>query len=161
MSAPEFPKDGQFSYGPRDPETGIAWCRVSREMAHAHPMGRLGPFEYAIVGYFLLAAAIKVWVILQAGISGWVMPLTGLLQVLTAIGLLARVPGALVLVVLQLVFTVVMALGSFNVSHSAMPLVELVIAVTIIGYLYEGKRPNLIYRYRFRSVRPEEERHQP
>ena len=99
MTAPEFPKNGSFTYGPRDPETGEAWCYVSRKMAHEHPKGRLGPIEYAIVGYFLIAAGIKLMLIFQYGVPNWSMPLAGLLQILTALGLLWRVPGALVLVI--------------------------------------------------------------
>ena len=157
MTAPEFPKDGSFTYGPRDPETGEAWCYVSRKMAHEHPKGRLGPIEYAIVGYFLIAAGIKLMLIFQYGVPNWSMPLAGLLQILTALGLLWRVPGALVLVIVQLVVTVGQAVSSFGASQSAMPLIEVVLAIGIMAYLHEGVRPNLIYRYRFRSEKPEGE----
>ena len=148
-----FPEDAGFRYGTRDPETGVAWCWVSRAAAHAHPKGQLGAVEYLIVTYFLLAAAIKGWMIFGLGASGWTVPVVGILQLVTAAGLLARVPAALALAALQLVLTVVNGVGAFSVGHAYGPLIEVVLAIGIVAYLFEGERPNLIYRYRFQSRR--------
>lgn len=139
-----------------DKITGIPWVYVTRAQAHAHPKGRLGPIEWTIAGVFLLVAVYKLWSVLDSGGAAWLALAVAIWPFLAGLGLIARVPWALVMAVISAgltLFQLVRGLtgdrapGDDGVAY----LVEMLIYAGILFYLMDGERPNLIYRYRYRK----------
>ena len=150
---PEFPEKGQFERGRTDPTSGGTWVYVSRAMAHAHPMGQLNWVLYVIVLYMAVLAASKVSMALQTG-GGWVLWAAALLNLLTAFGLYFRVPWALILALLQIVFPIIVFVTALSNAAIGFLIAELVFLIFAFFYLIDSDRANLVYRYRYRAFGP-------
>lgn len=161
-------KPGEMRRGKRNAETGVTWVQVSRETAHAHPMGRLNWLMYLIILYFLAVGVTKFWQVVDFGGTVWVAAAAAVLPLITGLLLWAKAALARVLVIVTGVLTVHFAVSStFGMRTSdtvglaeaggagwaVISLVELVIVLAITIYMWEGDRPNLIYANRFRSFR--------
>ncbi|WP_438992365.1 hypothetical protein [Lentibacter sp.] len=147
----DMPETGQFDYGARDPVTGERWVYVSREMAQAHPKGRLGAVLYAIVLYLVAVAGLRFYEFIQFGYAPLYL-LLSVVPMLGALGLYFRVPFAIALIVLLFAisgYQLVTAIGSL----SALGLVQLLASGAIAVYLVTSARANLIYRHRYRSFK--------
>lgn len=147
----EMPENGKFEYGPRDPVTGERWVYVSREMAHAHPKGKLGPVLYMIVLYLVAVAGVRVYEFVQFGFEPLFLFLS-ILPMLAAVGLYFRIPFALVLVVLILGFGVIGLVTRIE-TLTIFGLGQLAVWMAILFYLLTDARANLIYRHRYRSLK--------
>ena len=142
-----------------DPYSRIPWVYVTREQAHAHPKGRLGPLLYAIAAFLILSGAVKLYVFLSAGAPLWMVLMSGLLPIAAGLGLLARMPFALVLTILLAGLTLFFAiLGMRDLSEPGvstvervLPLIDALVSAGICFYLMDADRPNLIYRHRYRK----------
>lgn len=139
-----------------DKMTGIPWVYVGRAAAHAHPKGQLGPVEWAIAVFMILAGLGKIWAYLADGTG--LLPALGIAiwPVLAGIGLIARVPWALVMTVVSAGITLLLMFrglkgGMAGDAVAWIYLVEMLIFTGIIFYLMDGERPNLIYRHRYRK----------
>lgn len=144
-----FPEEGRFERGKMDRLTGAQWVHVTPEMARAHPQGNLSPMLWIIVIIFVGAAGFQLWETLGGvGRFSWVGVL---LKLCTAILLVLRAPYALVLAMVQLIFSVFTLATFLADGISPFAIVELIFVVFAVSYLMEGDRPNLIYRHRFRS----------
>ncbi|MBT0956295.1 hypothetical protein IV417_02755 [Alphaproteobacteria bacterium KMM 3653] len=150
-----MPAEGHFERGRVDVTTGAVWIYVSRAMAHGHPMGRLNWVLYLIIGYFAAGAAVKLSVWGQGGPA--LMFWGAILGIMTAIGLALRVPWALILAVAQAGLSVAFLAFSLTAGGSLATLAEAVVGILIVMYLIDGQRPNLAYRYRYRSYQGEAE----
>ncbi len=153
---------GEMRRGKRDRETGIAWVRVSREAAHAHPMGRLNWVMYLIIGFYLVTALTRGWMVAGQGM-GMVVAVAGL-PLVTALLLWMRAALARVLVVGTGLFALfgILSRGFDGLAEAGLVvslwgLGELIAILAITVYLWEGDRPNLIYARRFRSYRDAED----
>ncbi|WP_133064531.1 hypothetical protein [Marivivens niveibacter] len=153
----QMPKEGRFEYGKMDRQTGAQWVHVTPEMARAHPQGKVN-IPIIVIGLIFAATGIwKVWGYLEFGYLS--LLLGGALQLLTALTLLIRAPIALFFaggqLLLSLFFTVTGgAMKTLSVSGPADSLFTLgflIFSALSLFYLFEGDRPNLIYRHRYRS----------
>lgn len=154
----EMPKDGRFEYGKFDPTTGAQWVYVSQTMARAHPKGRLGPALWAIVAFFAAEAGMKTYI--AFAYDAPILLIGSGLQLLTALLLAIRAPWALVVALVQLgisIFGVVTDFSNTEIEKDFMSLIGLLVSCGAAFYLFEGDRPNLIYRHRFRSFRERKE----
>ena len=143
---------------------GYHWVHVTPEAAHRHPRGRPGAVLWAIAAWFGASGGLEVALALAAGAPLWSGAL-GLASLVTAAGLILRVPWAYVAAVLlpaRFVIGFVQSVGGGAVgltgsaqADQVFVLVQAVIAVAVIFHLLEGERPNLIYRHRYRSYRAE------
>lgn len=153
---------GEMRRGKRDRETGIAWVQVSREAAHAHPMGQLDWMMYLIIGFFIATALTRGWMVAGQGV-GPVLGV-GVLPLVTALLLWMRAAPARIVVVgtgLFALFGILSrgfdGLAEAGLAVSLWVLGELLAILAITIYLWEGDRPNLIYAHRFRSYRNAED----
>ncbi len=146
------PNEIKFERMPRDPETGVAWVYVSRNMAHAHPLGQLGVVLWLIVGWLILTGLFKLYWLTQINAPLTVTLLAGALPFLAGVGLAMRVPWSVAMVMGMVGFTLFsMINGVAGLGHWA--LAEMVLSMLVLFYLIEADRPNLIYRYRYRSFK--------
>lgn len=146
-----MPEEGQFHYGPRDPVTGARWVTVSAAMARAHPGGRLNLPIFLIIAYLVAAAAGHFFSFVQSGFEP-VFLLFSFLMSLAGLGLLLRVPLALVVVVIVFsmsAYSLVTGIGALNLVGLAQVLALGAMAVYLLG----SARANLIYRHRYRSFK--------
>lgn len=135
----------------QDLYSGIPWANVTREQARAHPQGQLNLILWGIALYLIGSGLWKTWMLWQADMPLMAIGLSGLLPVLTGLGLIIRAPWAVVLAVILAglgAFAFVKALGQ-GVDPAI--LIDGLIAVGVLTYLLEGDRPNLIYRHRYRK----------
>jgi len=139
-----------------DKMTGIPWVYVGRAAAHAHPKGQLGPLEWAIAVFMILVGLGKIWALLADG-SGVPMALgVAIWPVLAGVGLIIRIPWALVLTVISAGLTLLQLFrglkgGIVGDMVAWIYLAEMLIFTGILFYLMDGERPNLIYRHRYRK----------
>ncbi|MDQ2095389.1 hypothetical protein [Rhodalgimonas zhirmunskyi] len=163
-------KPGEMRRGKRNAETGVTWVQVSREAAHAHPMGKLNWLMVMIILYFLAVGVLKFWQVLGFGGGIGVALMGAALPLVTGLLLWAKAAMARVLVIvtgiLTLLFTVAGGFGLRGMDTAQMvggefwafiSLGELIAVLAITIYMWEGDRPNLIYANRFRSFRDPDE----
>jgi len=70
--------------------------------------------------------------------------------VITGLGLWARMPWAIIVAIIMAGFTLYAFARNIGADPSMLLLVDALVAVSMIFYLVEGDRPNLIYRHRYR-----------
>ncbi len=134
----------------------MIWVKVDRAAALAHPKGTLGPALWAVVVFFVARAA---WfaIVANAAGGGWIeWAQIGLMLALVAT-LVLRMPLAFPLMITEGVVVVFSFVARLEGAADLVPLADIAIHVAILGYMFEGLRPNLIYRYRFRAYRPVED----
>lgn len=149
----QMPEEGVFTPGGRDPVTGAQWIHVTPGMARNHPQGRLNLILWAIVGYYLAMAGLRVEQAVEwGGVPSGAFVLATLMPLLCAAGLAFRVPWAVLIVTALSALSVLSNLSVIGAGNPAV-VVEIIVTVLIILYLLEGDRPNLIYRHRYRSYR--------
>lgn len=144
----EFPEEGRFEAGRADPVTGERWVHVSREMAHAHPKGQLGPVLYGIVIALVAFSALRFYAFTVAGSLADFG--AALLYMLGALGLYLRAPFALFLVAALFAFSLMrlfVGIGGLNIVGLGVLLAQ----GAALVYLITSERANLIYRHRYRS----------
>lgn len=153
-------KPGETRRGRRNRETGIAWVQVSREDAHAHPMGQLDWVLYLVIGFFVVAGLTRGWFVATGGGGAVLVAAVAALPLLTALLLWLRAALARVLVVGSGLFTLfgILSRGFEGMADAGLGaslwvLGELVAILAITIYLWEGDRPNLVYANRYRSYR--------
>lgn len=148
----EFPEKGRFEAGRADPVTGERWVYVSREMAHAHPKGRLGPALYLIILALVALSGLRFYAFTMAGSLADFG--AALLLMLSALGLYLRAPVALFLVVALFAFSLMrlfVGIGALDITGLAFLFAQ----GAALVYLLTSERANLIYRHRYKSY-PEE-----
>lgn len=140
--------------------SGIPWVHVTPEQARALPQGKLNLFLYAICIYFLCVAALKFGFILSVGAGLGVALLNSIWPFLTGLGLLFRVPWAIIMAVVSASLTVWFLVRGPQIAGtdgaSLVPMCETIFNVGILFYLVEADRPNLIYRHRYRKYSVEQ-----
>lgn len=135
----------------RDAYSGLNWVYVDPGQVRAHPKGRLNAILWAIVLFLVGSGLLKLVVFVNAGASLSIALLSGLLPVLTGLGLALRVPFALVIAIIMAGITLYSTVGAMGSDQSIWFLFDSLVAVGIIFYLLDGDRPNFIYRHRFRK----------
>ena len=153
----QMPKEGRFEYGKMDRQTGAQWVHVTPDMARGHPQGKVNAPIVIIALIFAVTGVWKVWGFLEFGYMS--LLLGGAIQLLTALTLLIRAPVALFFagaqLLLSLFFTVtggaMKTLSQSAPVDSLFTLGFLIFSALSLFYLFEGDRPNLIYRHRYRS----------
>jgi len=133
-----------------DPGAGIPWVDVTPQQARAHPKGRPGLTLYVIIAYLIVSGLFKLWAFTGAGYPVTVIVLGGALPVITGLGLWARMPWAIIVAIIMAGFTLYAFARNIGADPSMLLLVDALVAVSMIFYLVEGDRPNLIYRHRYR-----------
>ncbi len=134
-----------------DAYSGIPWVHVPREKVLAHPKGRLSPALWAIAGFFVLSALFKMGFLVVNGAGILAALALGLWPLLTGIGLMLRVPWALVMAVISAGVSLFVLVRGLGQEASWVLLAEMLINAGIVFYLMDGDRPNFIYRHRYRK----------
>ena len=155
----KMPEEGRFEYGKMDKQTGAQWVHVTPEMARAHPQGKLNLPLWLITGVFAAFGLLQLVEFAQFG--DWLALFKAVLQLLTAIMLVMRAPISLMLAGAQLLLSVFGAvtggmlknMSELGETGGFVVLAYLIFCGLSLFYLFEGDRPNLIYRHRFRSFR--------
>ncbi len=148
---PASPSHGKLTYGRRDPVTGERWVYVSREAAHAHPMGRMH-WSFLLVAAWLVLTAIVNFRAGQAfgGVS------TGLaaafLPLFLAILILLRAPIARPLMIALGLFSIFTAVKGIRGWAGPEVLFMTIVTLGVTFWMWEGVRPNLAFGYRFKSL---------
>ncbi len=159
----KLPEEGRFEYGRMDKTTGAQWVYVTPEMARGHPKGRLGATLWAIVAVFAAFGVLRIYAFVQTGNT--ILLVVALLQILTALMLAIRAPWAVGLAGVQMVLSLLgtitgdalRELAYLDQAEAFLTLGNLIFSGLTLFYLFEGDRPNLIYRHRFRSFRGQPE----
>jgi hypothetical protein len=135
----------------RDVYSGLSWVYVEPNVVREHPKGKLNPILWAIVLFLVGSGILKLVVFLNAGAAPSMALLSGLLPVLTGLGLALRVPFALVIAIIMAGITLYSTAGAMGSDQSIWFLFDSLVAAGIIFYLLDGDRPNFIYRHRYRK----------
>ena len=135
----------------RDAYSGLSWVYVDPQQVRDHPKGRLNAILWGIVLFLVGSGLLKLVVFLNAGAALSMALLSGLLPVLTGLGLALRVPFALVVAIIMAGITLYSTVGAMGSDQSIWFLVDSLVAAGIIFYLLDGDRPNFIYRHRYRK----------
>lgn len=146
----EKPKRGDFY-------SGIPWVNVTAQEAHAHPLGKLGPIEWAIALYFIALATLKVGLTLAYGFGFGNAFLNGIWPFLVGLGLALRVPWAVIMALISAALTAYALVRGLGGGGSLITLFEMIASVGILFYLIDADRPNLIYRHRYRKYSVEDD----
>lgn len=139
---------------------GRHWVYVGKDLALAHPKGKLSMLLIAIVAWFLIAGIFEIWAFtLSARLFGL---FAGLLLLISAYGLFRRSEWVWRIATLtpfyflfQLFFNIRAAGSSGENFVIAIMVANALVGFLIAFYLYEGDRPNFIYRHRYRSYKAE------
>ena len=135
----------------QDPYSGLRWVYVTRAEVFGHPKGRLNAILWGIVVFLIGTGLLKLWVFASAGAPLAMVLLSGLLPILTGLGLAVRAPLALVAAIVMAGVTLYSTMRAMGEGQSIVILMDAVLAFGIIFYLLDGDRPNFIYRHRFRK----------
>ena len=135
----------------RDPYSGLQWVYVTRVEAHAHPKGTLGPVLWAMALFLILSGLAKTYAFTASGAPLWGILLAGILSILTGIGLILRMPWALIVAAASAAVTLYLTVIGMRTGASLPLLFDALVSLGILFHLMEGDRPNLIYRYRYRK----------
>jgi len=141
----------------RDFYSGIPWVHVTAQEAHAHPLGRLGPIEWAISIYFIAIAVLKSWLALDYGLGFGGAFLNGIWPLLVGLGLVLRVPWAVIMAMISAALTAYALVRGLGGGGDLIALFEMIASVGILFYLIDADRPNLIYRHRYRKYSVEDD----
>lgn len=145
-----------------DAYSGIPWVYVTREEVWAHPKGKLSGILWAIAAYLIVAGLVKMGILRTEGVPlGWAI-LFGCFPLLCGIGLILRMPFAVILATISAAMTVFQLVGgigsiagnAFSTSDDTATywlLFHLLASVGIVFHLMDGDRPNFIYRHRYRK----------
>ncbi len=148
-----------------DHYSGIPWVYVSSQEARAHPKGQLTAVLWVIAIYLIGAGVTKAVTLQASGVPfGWAL-LISAVPILAGVGLILRMPWAIILATISVALTVLQLVGGFrslgdmggNAASMGMfdtrlvLLLHLVASVGIVFYLMDGDRPNFIYRHRYRK----------
>lgn len=142
---------------------GRHWVYVSRAQAQGHPKGRPGLALHLIALWFVSVGAFELVLAVTFGLPLWSLALS-LLTCFTALGLILRIPWVYLLAVIlpvRQLFGFLELVGGGAVGMQPLEAIYAVanamIAMGVIFHMLEGDRPNLIYRFRYRSYRAERE----
>lgn len=144
------PKRGNFY-------SSIPWVYVTAREAHAHALGKLGPFEWLIVAYFIGISLLKFWLVLDYGAGLDVAILNSIWPFLVGIGLALRVPWAIIMAMISAALTAYILVRGLGGGGDLITLFEMIANVGILFYLIDADRPNLIYRHRYRKYSVEDD----
>lgn len=135
--------------------SGISWVYIAPDQARSLPQGRLNWALYLIATYFIAIGLFKFWLVWSAGQGVGLALVNGLWPILTGLGLLFRVPWAIVMAVISATLTIWFmfrgAISGGTDGGAIFALCDTILNVGILFYLVEADRPNLIYRHRFRK----------
>lgn len=126
------------------------WVHVGQEAALGHPKGRPGLLIYGVAMWLAVTAAFETALVVQFSAPIWWVAF-GALGLVTAFGMVSRMPWAYIAAIL---LTGRQVVGFVRAVEGGVPVIFMVqaaIAVLIMFYLLEGDRPNLIYRHRYRK----------
>lgn len=132
-----------------DPETGIPWITVPQQTAHDHPKGQIGGPLLVVLAYLLLGGGFKLWIHLSTGAGIGALVLGGALPVIAGLLMAQRQGWGYWLAVLSCGY--VFFHGIQYVGGHLIWLVDMIGAAATLFYLFDGDRPNLIYRHRYRQ----------
>lgn len=132
-----------------DPETGIPWITVSREKAHGHPRGRIGGPLLVVLAYLVLGGGFKLWIHLTTGAGIGALALGGALPVLAGVLMARRQGWGYWLAILSGAY--VFLHGIQYVGGHPIWLADMIGAAAMLFYLFDGDRPNLVFRHRYRQ----------
>lgn len=141
---------------------GRQWVYVTGAEALAHPQGRPGILIYLIVLWFMGAGVLEL-TSPHLGIVGFGF---ALLSILVGVGLVLRNRVAYLLALflpwrhflgLIPVLRLVEIAPDYSAYSFVLAFINAGIGFLVAFYLFEGDRPNLIYRNRYRSYRAEAE----
>ncbi len=135
----------------RDAYSGLTWVYVTPEEVRGHPKGRLNLVLWAIVAFLVGSGLLKLVVFLGAGAPVGIALVSGLVPLLTGLGLALRLPYALVAAIVTAGVTLYTTIGAMGSDQSVWFLLDSLVAVGIIFYLLDADRPNFIYRHRYRK----------
>lgn len=141
----------------RDFYSGIPWVNVTAKEAHAHPLGKLGPIEWAIALYFLAIAILKFWLVLSYDFGFGAAVLNSIWPLLVGLGLALRVPWAVIMAMVSAALTAYALVRGLGGGGNLITLFEMIASVGILFYLVDADRPNLIYRHRYRKYSVEDD----
>ncbi len=152
-------------YEKPDHYSGIPWVYVPPDEARAHPQGQLTVFLWIIAIYLIGAGVAKAVTLQTTGVPlGWALVISAF-PILCGIGLILRMPWAIILATISAGLTVFQLVGGLGrlgemggnavtiglVDIRLALLFHLLVSVGIVFYLMDGDRPNFIYRHRYRK----------
>ncbi len=142
-----MPKEGHFQSAGIDNATGARWIHVTPQMARAHPQGRLGLILWAIVVINLGVGVLRTYY--GVTITLLILPFA-LTNFAVALALALRAPMATLLVLVQVIAGIVLSLFVAPLPPDLLAM-QAALGLGVLIYLFEGDRPNLIYRHRYRA----------
>lgn len=134
-----------------DAYSGIPWVYVSKEEVWGHPKGRLSLILWAVALYFIISAVAKVVIYTGAGLGLGLAVVSGLFPFLTGVGLILRVPWAIMLAIISASISLFSLMRGMGEGAGIYYLAEALIQAGIVFHLMDGDRPNFVYRHRYRK----------
>jgi hypothetical protein len=138
---------------------GRQWIYVTDSQVRDHPKGHFGVFIWIICLWFACVGGLE---IVLGGLSSMPRLVYGVFVFITAVGLVLRNRLAyLMALFVPMIFLIrffSQATGYGTTTISAAQYYDLfnaLIAVAVCFYMFEGDRPNFIFRRRYRSYRAE------
>jgi len=132
------------------------WVFVGRARAMAHPKAKLNLGLVLCAVYFAILAGLQFAGAMQTGTLKVLLALP-ILNLLASTAIILRWPFAYSLVIVMVAFQigVVFIFGRFR--PDPLILAQVVAGLAVALYFAEGGRPNLIYRHRYWSTKPQED----
>ena len=138
---------------------GRQWIYVTDLQVRDHPKGHFGVFIWIICLWFACVGGLE---IVLGGLSSMPRLVYGVFVFITAVGLVLRNRLAYLMalfvpmIFLIRFFSQATGYGTTTISLAQYyDLVNALIAVAVCFYMFEGDRPNFIFRRRYRSYRAE------